>query len=131
MKFILIALVLGLLYIRFAPIKVDRAHIIPDITNLDTDQAGSYLATLADQTPANFARLYGVISNTPRTVQIAGSVEAGHVSFVTRSLIMGFPDVTSIGIGEDGVIWVYGRLVYGHSDFNVNKTRIQNWLQSL
>ncbi|MDJ0859912.1 MAG: DUF1499 domain-containing protein [Dinoroseobacter sp.] len=71
---------------------------------------------------------------SPRTRVIAGSVSDGWVTYMTRSLIWGFPDYTSVRtIEADGgsQIVAYGRLRFGGSDMGVNTARLEGWLDAL
>mgnify|MGYP000315441546 CR=1 FL=1 len=79
--------------------------------------------------------LQQIITDTPRTKRVAGSIEEKQITFVTRSLVMGFPDYTTIGV-YDGLIEdadqryleINGRLRFGTLDFGVNAKRIKGWL---
>ena len=70
-----------------------------------------------------------VIQQTPRTERIAGSVETGQATYVTRTALMGYPDYTTIGVyGEyPRYVEVYGRSRFGKSDLGVNAKRVAGW----
>ncbi|WP_239495843.1 DUF1499 domain-containing protein [Yoonia maritima] len=129
-----IVIVFGvMLYIRFAPTRVDQWHKAPLSSG-----AGDY------QSPVGFRAERKLTASTqdalraaeqralatPRTKLIAGSVDKGMLTFETRSLIMGFPDYTTI-TAQDGVLIISGRLRFGKSDMGVNKARIVGWLETL
>ncbi|MGF1553997.1 MAG: DUF1499 domain-containing protein [Paracoccaceae bacterium] len=63
----------------------------------------------------------------PRTQVVAGSVEAGHVTYVQRSRLIGFPDYVSVKRVAGGLA-IWSRARYGLSDFGVNERRVRGWL---
>ncbi len=67
----------------------------------------------------------------PRTRVLAGSVEEGMITYVTRSRVFGFPDYTTLHVTADAQgsrATLYGRQRFGKLDFGVNSARIQGWL---
>ncbi|WP_162300753.1 DUF1499 domain-containing protein [Alkalilacustris brevis] len=70
----------------------------------------------------------------PRTERLAGSVSAGHMTYVTRSKWMGFPDYTSIRVysTEAGAgLAAFARARFGRSDLGVNRARLEALMQAL
>jgi len=70
----------------------------------------------------------------PRTRLLAGSLEEGRLTYVTRSKWMGFPDYTTIeqvGDQVDEQIRLYGRLRFGRSDMGVNAARMDGLLHQV
>jgi uncharacterized protein (DUF1499 family) len=126
-----LALFLGLqAYVRFAPFKAADWHVDPFTAQAPQD--GGALDVFASEISANDAltALNTVALATPRTTVLAGSVQEGHVSYVTRSLLWGFPDVTTISArdtetGSD--IAILARLRFGKSDLGVNGKRVALW----
>lgn len=127
----LLAVMAAALWVRSVRPDPERYHTHPD-----TPPAGDYPAdggftavrTVPDPT-ATLARIYAIAEDSPRTQPLAGSLDEGHVSVVTRSRVMGFPDVTNMWIDE-GRVAVRGRLVLGRSDLGVNRARIRRWLDA-
>jgi uncharacterized protein (DUF1499 family) len=75
-------------------------------------------------------RLDQIIRATPRTTVLAGSVEEGMITYITRTAVFGFPDYTTVR--QDGPqITIYGRARLGYSDLGVNAKRIDGWLALL
>lgn len=105
----------------------DRYHVRFAAPEVDTRSEGGFVA-VRQTDEQGFVRLVETIFASPRTEQLAGKVEDGHVSFVTRTPIMGFPDVTNVLRTEDGIA-VRGHLVVGRSDLGVNRRRIEGWLR--
>lgn len=136
---LLMVAISGLIYIRIAPHNSKLQHVDPP-TGAEPDKpvikAGSALFSQGfDETPDSILqRVNTVALATPRTKILAGSVEDGMVTYVTRSLGFGFPDYTTVRAVAEGAgsrLTIYGRLRFGKSDFGVNKQRINDWLQAL
>lgn len=129
--FLLVALVLGFAaWVRLAPVRPERWHRVPSAAA----QVGDWLAPggfeAVRQLPKPQAALVAldeIISTTPRTQRLEGAPEDGLVTYVTRSAVWGFPDITNLWI-EGGRLHIRGHLIYGRSDFGVNRARIEGWL---
>ncbi|WP_067926990.1 MULTISPECIES: DUF1499 domain-containing protein [unclassified Sulfitobacter] len=109
------------LYVRFAPSDVAYWHR-PVTAGADADGEGSAVRILQGGSDL-MARLDREMRALPRTRVLSGSPEAGRVTYVTRSRVMGFPDYTTLERRPDGVA-LYGRLRFGRSDFGVNAARL-------
>lgn len=121
--------VVGLLaYIRLAPTDPARWHQ-PIEAEADADPEGGAIRVV-DAGEDALARLHEIALDTPRTRVLAGSVEEGRVTYVTRSLVFGFPDYTTAEVA-DGQLRIFGRLRFGRSDMGVNRARIEDWLVQL
>lgn len=122
--------VAGSLYVRLAPLPMagpgDRAPRFPQFEG----DPGGFGTTLRTEDPDAAARLDAVIRATPRTRLLEGSLAEGHLRYVTRSLIWGFPDITDVLL-RPGEIHIHGHLVYGRSDLGVNRRRIEGWLAAV
>lgn len=80
------------------------------------------------------AALDRVARATPRTQVLAGSVEEGRITYLTRSAIWGFPDYTTVEAvpAEGGSrLVIFARLRFGESDMGVNGRRVRAWLDAL
>ncbi len=130
----LVLLVLVLVaYIRLVPTNAARWHTLPDVAGPgDTAEEGGFLAVRRITAPA--AEVLAAVEQralaTPRTTLLRGSVAEGMITFQTRSLIMGFPDHTTVAVQGDLLV-IYGRLRFGRSDLGVNRARIAGWLETL
>lgn len=124
-------------YVRLAPVDGAALHVMPATTPPDDDkQLGSFRAVRAiTTTPEGVLQaLETAALQTPRTQVLAGSVQEGMVTFITRSQVFGFPDFTTAAVvAQDGqnILVVYGRLHYGAGDVGVNAARVQGWLAQL
>lgn len=123
---VLVLLVISaLLWIRLAPDDVARWHQLPEVVQ-DRDMEGGVIRLV----PGDLAEFDRIMATEPRTHILAGSVDEGLVTYVTRSRVFGFPDYTTVAQrGED--LAIYARLRYGKSDMGVNKARVQRVLAAM
>lgn len=141
LKFILVVLVLGiaglLAYVRFAPSDPARWHI--DIAAADFVPSAKWAAFCPSPGSPDFvagaglAKLAEVAEATPRTIRLAGSVEEGRVTWVTRSRIFGFPDyATAATVETTGgpQLCIISRQRFGSEDGGVNAAKLQSWLMA-
>lgn len=130
---ILVALVVlsGPIYVRLAPLDPAQLHQMGAPRPVgDYPGANRFLAVRHLSQAGTLGRLDAIILATPRTRVLAGSVDDGHISYVTRSLVWGFPDITNVW--QDGeTLYVDGFAIFGRSDLGVNRARIEGWLQAL
>jgi hypothetical protein len=137
--FLLLLVVVGAglaVYVRLAPTDAARWHQAPAPRGPgDYSFATGFEAVREIDRPAAevLAEADRVILATPRTKRVAGSVEEGIITYVTRSLFWGFPDYTTVSISESAtpVISFYGRARFGGGDLGVNEARIRGWLGAL
>ena len=78
----------------------------------------------------DLAALDRIAIATPRTAVLAGSVAEGHITYVTRSALWGFPDYTTVKVSGDSLL-IFGRLRFGAADLGVNAKRIDGWIAAL
>ncbi|WP_172329821.1 DUF1499 domain-containing protein [Mangrovicoccus sp. HB161399] len=136
--------VLFSLYVRFAPSDPRIWHVDPRVV-VDPGQDGAFL--LRDEPPSDgaapefagspsevMARLDAVAMAAPRVSRLAGTPEEGHVTYVARSRLFGFPDYISVVAwpAEGGSkLAVYSRLRFGSYDLGVNRKRVLGWLDAI
>ncbi|HHL22526.1 MAG TPA: DUF1499 domain-containing protein [Aliiroseovarius sp.] len=126
--FLLVALAAGFaLWVRLAQSDPARWHVGPP---QEAKRWPGGLIAVIDGDRARFRHLAGIIEKTPRTKRLAGDVEEGRVTFITRSALWGFPDYTTIA-HADGRIRILARLRFGRSDLGVNSRRVSQWLEAL
>ncbi len=131
----LIVLIAGFAaYVRLAPsdpARFLRRNAVAEAGGVgDYPLEGGFTAVRApspDDT-APLAHLADIAEATDRTQLLAGSVEEGHLLYVTRSKLWGFPDYTNIYLTDDGKIVISGHLRFGRGDMGVNRKRIEAWL---
>jgi uncharacterized protein (DUF1499 family) len=124
---VLIALVLiAQLTIRLWPIRTTKWHVAINPATPANAKAcpimvrGDFDGTLLDV-------LAKVAAASPRTQLLAGSPEDGRMTWVTRSLVWGFPDVTTAQLDQNGLC-IVARQVLGTNDHGVNAARLESWL---
>lgn len=127
---VLLALVVVLLgYVRLAPSDPAQWHVAPDVGE-DVDMTGGAKRLVTGAGSDALARLDPIAMATPRTTRLAGSVDEGMVTYVTRTRVIGFPDYTTVQ--QDGEnLKIYARLRFGRSDFGVNTARVEGWVNAL
>lgn len=125
---LVILVVAGMAWIRFAPSDPAVWNVDPKVT-ADQDLATGVRRRI-DGGAEVMTRLHAIILETPRTEVLAGSVDEGRVTYVTRSQWMGFPDYATLQNDGD-VLELWSRLRFGQSDLGVNKARVEDWLQRL
>lgn len=138
--FIIIAVIVGALVLpRVIKVPLESVH-----TTFPAQVPGEYPATKGHSvtreittTPERLLEvLDDIAKSTPRTKQIAGSVDEQMITYVTRSRVFGFPDFTTVQIvtaedGETPLLQITARARFGKSDFGVNKKRVERWLGEL
>lgn len=132
-----------MLYVRFTPSDpalwhVDpRAVAKPDRPNhwLVRPVGGDALPPDFALEPAELARIVdAVVAAQPRTALVAGSVESGHMTYLTRTPLMGYPDYVSIrvlGTERGASLVAFSRSRFGQSDLGANRARMELWLGAI
>ncbi len=135
---LLMIVISGLVYIRVAPHNAAVEHMAPPAALPDAPvilEGSAVFSQVYAAPPAEIlVQLHSIALATPRTKVLAGSVEEGMITYVTRSRVFGFPDYTTVqlvGNAQGSLATIYGRLRFGKSDFGVNAARIQGWLKAL
>lgn len=88
--------------------------------------ARARLAAIGQTPDEALARLDAIALAAPRTRRLAGSPEAGRITWITRSLVFGFPDYTTATATATGID-LYARERFGRYDFGVNAARLRDW----
>ena len=126
---VLLALFAGLsLYFRLAPSDLARWHVT-FAQPQERDTANSATRVLAQQAQM-FGQLQEIILASPRTKLLAGGASEGKATYVTRSLLWGFPDYTTVWTDGDALI-LHGRSRFGGGDLGVNRNRLEGWIAAL
>ncbi len=146
LKYVLLALVFvaltGAAIVRVRPIDPAIWHVDPE-TIATKGELGHFTVTsggdlesvrVTQGVPYVATKLRERLTAMARTELLAGSLEEGFATYVTRSQIWAFPDVTNIklvGEGEETQVHIAARLVYGQADFGVNEARVRELLSAL
>lgn len=126
--FIVLGILGAMAFVRLSPSDPERWHVDP-MVSANQDLVNGVRRRL-DGNSATLTALHRIVLETPRTEVVAGSVEDGHVTYVTRSQWMGFPDYTTVKLVGD-TLEVWGRLRFGKADIGINKARVDAWLAKL
>lgn len=123
---IAVIVVLGA-YIRLAPSDPALWHLAPEGEDRDLKGGVVRVVETGSEGLTQFDR---IARATPRTSVLAGSVEEGMITYITRTKVFGFPDYTTVQ--QDGdTLRIYARLRFGRKDFGVNRDRVAGWLALL
>ena len=126
-----------LAYVRLAPSDPEVWHQQAYPSGMGEKLSSSgyiWREPVADDGKEQLSRLDQIILATPRTTVLAGSVQDGQITYVTRSAVIGFPDYSTVGVYHDGdqhYLEINGRLRFGRSDLGVNAKRIKGWIADL
>ena len=115
-------------WVRLAPLDTAQWHRMPGAVEVGGQSNGAM--RIIDAEEGHWPALNDAIKATPRTSVLAGLPQDGMITYVTRSAVFGFPDVTTIRL-RDGKIDIVGRARYGLSDFGVNAARIDGWIDTV
>jgi uncharacterized protein (DUF1499 family) len=124
-------------YIRLAPSDPAVWHQNPE-TATSTGKPNEYRLT-GDQAPVlniaapDLANLVDeLIEAQPRVARLAGNPSTLMMTYVQRSMSVGYPDYITFKIspmGEDlSKLEILSRSRFGHSDLGVNKLRVEQWV---
>tara|TARA_R110000850_G_scaffold11502_5_gene39352 strand:- start:1456 stop:1902 length:447 start_codon:yes stop_codon:yes gene_type:complete len=122
-------------YVRLAPTQVENWAIkdSPQEPGDYPTEGGFKVVRLVDGDGSDVVDAFGnAMLSLPRTQKL-GQVRGQDV-YVTRSLLWGFPDFTTIAREDAGAqtrVVIYGRLRFGKSDMGVNKNRLQRVLAGI
>ncbi|MBT0956512.1 DUF1499 domain-containing protein [Alphaproteobacteria bacterium KMM 3653] len=130
---VLLIMIVGFMgYVRLAPLPELRFAEMPGPfePGVHPVQGGvKHVIPLEDLPEGAAAALREIILQTPRTAQ-AGQAGQAPMAFVTRSALMGFPDIALVW-EQAGALHIHSHLVYGRSDMGVNSARVAAWLEAL
>ncbi|MEP5153902.1 DUF1499 domain-containing protein [Planktotalea sp.] len=121
---VLVCLIVLLAYIRLAPSDAARWHVSL-VGKTEKTFAGGVIRSI----DVGITALDKVVQQSGARV-LAGSAAEGHVTYIARTKLIGFPDYVTVQT-VDGKTMIYGRLRFGRSDLGVNGKRIDAWLAQL
>ncbi len=122
------------IWVRVAPTSPERWHVDP-VSAAKPGVGGYRTEMVTELTPQEALQAIDTAAlATPRTKLLAGNIDSGRITYVTRSKIWGFPDYTTVSAqiaGEVTRVVLLGRLRFGRGDIGVNRQRIKAWVQVL
>lgn len=140
LKIILVGVVFAIIallaYVRFAPSDPSRWHI--DIAAPDFAPPANWAAFCPS--PGSRESMTGtdplttlaeIADSWPRTSRLAGSVEEGRITWVTRSRFLSFPDYATaarIQTSDGPQVCIVSRQRFGSEDMGINAVKLQSWL---
>lgn len=146
LKLILILLgmiaIAGALWVRMAPSDPARWHLdprrearpaTPNFYLLRMGD-GDAPAPIYDVPPQRLAEKFHDIATADGATLIAGGVADGHMTYLTRSRLMRFPDYTTVLIepaGDGSMLTGFARARFGYSDMGANRARLTRWVAAL
>jgi len=129
---------LGLLaFVRLAPSDPADWHVDLAAAGFDPGIGQVFCVTPGSRydpgEPMNvvLARLDAVALATPRTERLAGSVDDGRITWITRSALIGYPDYTTAQVMPGNGLCVFARQRFGRGDWGVNAARVEGWMQQV
>ncbi|MCK0143852.1 DUF1499 domain-containing protein [Aliiroseovarius sp. F20344] len=117
-------------YARLKPIDRTRFHATPGPNEVgvhDLKGGVKQVVPLADLPEDAVPQLLELVRQSDGTTEVPA--DEGY-SFVTRSRLFGFPDVTRIWVAENN-LHIHAHLVIGSSDVGVNGRRVGQWIELL
>ena len=129
-----IAVLALLFWMRVAPSSSSKWHDPPIKKTVPSRKGYITSIKVSGSAAATLDLLNTIALATPRTKVLAGRVEEGKITYLSRSLIMGAPDYTTVMVkmtAGGSQITLFGRLRFGLYDYGVNRKRIQSWVQTL
>lgn len=145
-KFILILLgslaLAGAVWVRVAPSDPARWHLDPRREARPTTPNfhllrmgdGDAPAPIFDVPPQQLAEAFHKVATADGATLLAGTVAEGHMTYLTRSRLMGFPDYTTVLIepaGDGSMLTGFARARFGYSDMDANRDRLDGWIAAL
>lgn len=125
-------------WFRLVPMTPAQWHVVP--ADVIPPSSPNFVLRVGADAPV-FAQSAEVVADRLEIVAqdagakiIAGSPLSGHVSYVVRSPIMGFPDAISIRLVPEGAgtkLEIFSRSRYGYSDLGVNAARVAAWIAAI
>ncbi|MFY0617926.1 DUF1499 domain-containing protein [Shimia sp.] len=125
---LIVLIILGASYVRLAPSNPEKWHRDVQINHDSVSENSVRRMVITGKD--GLSKFTDIATKTPRTSVLAGSVEEGMITFVTRSALVGYPDYTT-AFQDGDMLKVYGRSRFGRKDFNVNAERVDGWIDTL
>lgn len=133
-------IIFTVLLIRFSPHQTDIWHQDPELVRV-SDKPNEYRllgddVLHFDMSAADLQQLVDDFAqNQPRTKRIAGALGDTIMTYVERSVLMGYPDYITVKISPisnaQSKLAILSRSRFGYSDLGVNKKRVHRWLAAI
>ncbi|MBT8474122.1 MAG: DUF1499 domain-containing protein [Alphaproteobacteria bacterium] len=128
----------GWLFVRFAPTDPQAWHLDP-LTAPDPGLRGYQItpprAPVFPVSPSELLQAFDDHAQTRRRViRLAGSVDEGQITYLTRTRYIGFPDfitIRTLPSGDGSTLAARGISRFGGFDHNTNQARITAWISAV
>ncbi len=137
---VLVFIILATAFIRFSPHQTDIWHQDPELATA-SDKPNEYRligddALHFDMPAADLQRLVDDFAqNQPRTNRIAGALGDSIITYVERSILLGYPDYITVKISpisnSQAKLAISSRSRFGYSDLGINKKRVRRWVDAI
>lgn len=135
---VLILVLAGIVWVRFAPIDRDAWHVDPGEADVPAGSGLRFIGREAPRYPAetevvlaNFAQ---IAEDEPNTRYLEGDLDEGMMTFVTRSKVLGLPEIITVKAVSEGRLTklsIVSRARYGISGARRGGERLDRWLQEM
>lgn len=126
MKYLIVIIII-IIFTIASYVRLAHVHPLFNIPDSNSNQLSSNGFVFIKTYSGSTDELYKIITNialaTPRTLLLSNDP----LQFVTRSKLLGFPDITAIVI-QDKTLVIYATSVFGRFDFGVNRARALRWI---
>ena len=133
--FVVLAVIGAGIYFRNAAMPADVWHVDP--AAVTPPASPNYELRVGDRAPVFdvppevAAARIDAVATAERASMIGGSLAEGHMTYVARSRLMGYPDAISVRltpVGQGTRVEVFSRSRFGYSDMGVNAARVDRWV---
>ena len=142
MRFVFVILALAALAVIGAAVYFRMVAMPPEVWHVEpsdaTPPASPNFALLSGERAPVFdapqdvmAARIDAIAAAEGAGMIAGDLAEGHMTYVARSRLMGFPDAVSVRlvpVAGGTRVEIYSRSRFGYSDMGVNAARVERWI---
>lgn len=139
---VLLAVAGIMLFVRLSPNSVADWHEDPAFVKKPAKPnahlirlvGGDEIAPIYGLSPEALAERIDQIAREDGATLFAGSAESGHMTYISRSPMMGFPDFTSVKVsraGDGATFAAFARARFGYSDMGANRARLSRWTAAL
>lgn len=132
------AVLAAALWFRMAPMPAEVWHVEPaDVTppaSPNYDLRVGVRAPVFDAPLDIIAMRLDAVATAERADIIGGDAFTGHVTYVARSALMGYPDAVSVRLVpvQGGTrVEMFSRSRFGYSDMGVNTARLDRWIAAM
>jgi uncharacterized protein (DUF1499 family) len=132
---VLVAVIAAAIWFRTVAMPAEVWHVDPAAVtppaSPNYDLRTGDRAPVFDVTPDVMAARIDAIATAEGADLIGGSLAQGHMTYVVRSRLMGYPDAVSVRlvpVGQGTRVEIFSRSRFGYSDMGVNAARVERWI---